>query len=80
MAAASKDGAANSREIVARGRSIIIAGETYSAGDPVMLDGAEAKRLRKLGFIDDPRAKKAEVRGNGPVFTPQGGPTIHRMA
>ena len=76
-----KKGTTSSKEIVARGRRVIVGDKTFEAGAVVELSTSEAKRLRELGFIVNPDAEKLpDIRGNGPVFSPASGPTIKRVA
>jgi hypothetical protein len=66
--------------VVARGRSLQgPKGETFKPGDTVVLDTAEAKRLRKLGFLASEDEVKA-IRRPGPAIHGNEGPRVTPLA
>lgn len=65
---------------VAHGRTLQIGAEQKGAGEKVNLDADEVRRLRKLGFLVDPKAKEEPARGNGPSFSADGGVKVQKVA
>lgn len=71
MAAAEKP----ARATVARGRTVTIDGKNFGPGEEVSLPADEIKQLRASGHLATPGVVEAP-RGDGPVFSPDDGPTV----
>jgi len=63
--------------VVAKRRTVKVAGKDHGPGETVSLPADEVERLRERGFLDKPGVK-AVAEGNGPRFVPQGGPTAQQ--
>lgn len=63
------------RATVSRGRTVTVDGKAYGPGEEVSLPSAEIAQLRKAGFLVTPGEVELP-RGDGPVFSPEDGPTI----
>lgn len=63
------------RATVARGRTVTVDGKNFGPGEEVSLPADEIKQLRISGHLTTPGVVEPP-RGDGPVFSPEDGPTV----